>query len=153
VPSVQSRVLFVALIVPGDSRLHYGWRLLGANNRELGRGSNAAKSIDHCAYEASALSDQCASIEYLHRRDQGNDGWTWNGTVNRGEIVHSSRSFRRERESRYNVDAFAEALATAEVRVPDDISRLPQVSSSLFVPQSIDLTAGALARANGGKAS
>jgi hypothetical protein len=153
VPSVQSRVLFVALIVTGDSRLHFGWRLLGPNNRELGRGSNAAMSVEDCAHEASALSGQRNLIEFVHRRERSNDGWTWSGNLNQGEIVHSSRSFRRERESRYNVDAFAEALATAEVRVPDDISRLPQVSSSLFVPQSIDLTAGALARANGGKAS
>jgi len=128
--------------VPGDSRTHFGWRLLGANNRELGRGSSASKSIDDCADEASTLSAQCELIVFAHRRERSNEGWTWNGAFDRREVVRSSRSFRRERECMYNVEAFSEALSTAEVRVPDDVSRLPHVAASLFASVAIDLTRG-----------
>jgi len=151
VTSVQPRALFVSLIAPGDSRTYFGWRLLGANNRELGRGSNASKSLDDCADEVSMLAAQCGLIVFANRRARSNDGWTWNGALDRREVVHSSRSFRRERECVYNVEAFTEALAYAEVRIPADASRLPQVASSLFVSGPIDLTDGALARVTGGK--
>jgi hypothetical protein len=103
-------------LVPG-SRLGVGtgvgWRLLGSNNRELGRSSgphvdaeSALASIERMRVVAAS-----ASAHIVH--DGATGHWVWQlSDVGGLSVAVSGRGFRYERECRYNLEQFR---ATAPV--------------------------------------
>jgi len=130
------RVHLVSL-VGGSSRVGVpllGWRLLGGNNRELGRGSTTTTTIDQMADLILRLQVSLPDAAIGHRRGQHIEGWSWFGCWSEVEMVHSARAFRRERESRYNADAFVVAFALAELRAPESGTRMPHAAVATFLP-------------------
>jgi len=95
-----------------------GWRLLGANNRELGRSAvaypdaeSALKGVD--VVRALATS---GTAHIVHNPSVST--WSWHLEGADGAVVATSgRGFRHERECRYNLEQFR---VNAPVAPPTD---------------------------------
>lgn len=91
-----------------------GWRLLGANNRELGRSAlayaDAEATLD--AVDAVRLLARAGVAHIVHESTA--TPWVWQLHDESGAVVATSgRGFRHERECRYNLDQFRDAAPTA----------------------------------------
>jgi len=141
---VSPRFHFVSVVAHvGAANPTFGWRLLGPNHRELGRGSTLAASLDEAAQRAEWLSRHVHSMNTSHRRiDVSPGGWVWHLEDETGPVAHSSRTYAREREALYCLRAFATAAPHADIRLPERQSRLPQVRASAFLAHA----GGAVAR-------
>ena len=99
-----------------------GWRLLGANNRELGRAALSYPDAE-AALDAVATVRLLASVGTAHLVHESTaTPWVWHLEDAGGRLVATSgRGFRHERECRYNLDQFRAAAPTApaaDVAVP-----------------------------------
>ncbi len=106
-------------LVPGvrmtsaDGSSGVGWRLLGANNRELGRSASAY-------VDAETALDQVARVRALAVEGEGHivhdprsGHWAWHLDDHGAPVATSGRGFRYERECRYNLEQFRDAAPTA----------------------------------------
>lgn len=108
---------------PGHSGV--GWRLLGSNNRELGRSGQSYADAESAHAAIAALAGlplaSLASVGF----DASSSLWTWwIDTPEGGHIVTSGRGFRHEREARYNLQQFCEAAPaapTSATAVPEQV--------------------------------
>jgi hypothetical protein len=99
-----------------------GWRLLGANNRELGRSALAYPDAES-ALDAVTAVRRLARVGAAHIvHELAAAPWVWHLENDGGVVVATSgRGFRHERECRYNLDQFREAAPSApasEPRIP-----------------------------------
>lgn len=117
-------------LVPGGRLVHdpaaggVGWRLLGTNNRELGRSSRSYADAEGALAAVAALRDLAPDAEAHIVHDASTGSWLWQLADAAGSVVATSgRGFRHERECRYNLDQFREAAPTAPAQdaavVPD----------------------------------
>ena len=90
-----------------------GWRLLGANNRELGR--SAASYVDaEAALESVTRVRELATSGEAHIVHEPQNGlWAWHLEDAGVLVANSGRGFRHERECRYNLEQFRDAAPTA----------------------------------------
>ena len=103
-----------ARLASSDGTAGIGWRLLGANNRELGRSALASPDAE------SALSGDAHIVH-----DPRTGHWAWH-LDDDGEVVATSgRGFRHERECRYNLEQFREAAPTAPAADTDVPTEFP----------------------------
>ena len=99
-----------------------GWRLLGANNRELGR--CAAAYPDATAATEGIEEARRGAVTAVARisHEAGVGSWTWSLIVGDTAIATSGRGFRHERECRYNLEQFrdcAPVSALIDAPVPE----------------------------------
>jgi hypothetical protein len=90
-----------------------GWRLLGANNRELGRSAGSypdAESAHKSIARVRGLADG-GEAHIVHDRATGL--WAWQLDDSGSLVANSGRGFRHERECRYNLDQFRAAAPSA----------------------------------------
>ncbi len=98
-----------------------GWRLLGANNRELGRSATSFPDAEEALASISALRALAAAGEAHIVHDPATGLWAWHFGDHGQPIANSGRGFRHERECRYNLEQFRAAAPTApasDVEVP-----------------------------------
>ena len=132
--AVPPRIHFVELLsTSGAAGGQFGWRLLGSNNRELGRGSLAAPSVESAASLVADLVRRLPDVTVQHLRAPSSDGWSWCVSSDDVEMAHSGRTFRRERESLDNADNFRLSLPLAHLKFPGAASRLPQARLASFL--------------------
>jgi len=134
-------------LVPGGRLVHapesggVGWRLLGSNNRELGRAARAYPDAE-AALAAVTLVRGLAPSGVAHiLHDPALSSWTWHLLDGEdGVVATSGRGFRHERECRYNLDQFRDIAPTApahDAPVPTEfpwqrtalLAVVPEVSS------------------------
>jgi hypothetical protein len=112
-----------------------GWRLLGSNNRELGRSSSSFPDAEAALASINRLRVLGAQgrAHILHDPDSGL--WAWR--LDDGEVhaANSGRGFRHEREARYNLDQFHEAAPTAPASDRDVRLEFPWQRSVLVPAQ------------------
>lgn len=90
-----------------------GWRLLGANNRELGRSAVSYAEAESALASIGRLRLTATVSESHVLHDQRTGLWVWQ-LVDSGVLVaNSGRGFRHERECRYNLDQFRASVPTA----------------------------------------
>lgn len=107
----------------GDGPDAVTWRLVGANNHELGRSP----------YVHGTLADCCTAVERLQGRIEeaaplvtmssgtstgaagGAGAWTWQLALDGDCAAVSTRTFRRQRECRHSCELFLAAAAGAQV--------------------------------------
>lgn len=88
-----------------------GWRLLGGNNRELGRSARAfpAESFFAEVERLQSLADQLSLV--VTPTPTGK--WFWAANDHGARVAVSSRIYGRQREARYNAEQFLRALPLA----------------------------------------
>ncbi len=102
--------------VPGAALIDttsVGWRLLGANNRELGRG---VSTFPVAAAREHVRALQGAADELVTVVSSGLTGkWVWTATLDSVAVATSARSYHRQRECLYSARHFVAAVAVAGV--------------------------------------
>ena len=132
-------------LIPGGrvARLDGGvggvaWRLLGPNNRELGRSARAYADAEqaHQSIELIRRAAHAAAASVHHRTDTGL--WVWSMHDDRDVLVTSGRGFRHERECRANLEHFREAAPTATLTPGSPPSEFPwQRSAPVISPSQV----------------
>jgi hypothetical protein len=110
-----------------------GWRVLGANNRELGRGAVPFWGVDE-AYQA--VHEAQTVVERTVTRFWADElgGWFWNISLDGEQLAVSSRGYRRQRECIYSMEQFREHFPNARVAASHSL-RPPSTScGSLALP-------------------
>jgi hypothetical protein len=94
--------------------LSTAWRLVGANNLELGRSARTYANVASCR---QAIVDLVVHIDKAksHLAINTDTGlWTWRLDIGDQWIAVAGRSYQRRRECLYNVTRFVAAAPTAE---------------------------------------
>ena len=90
-----------------------GWRLLGANNRELGRSALAYADAESALESIGRIRVLAASGEAHIVHDPASGHWAWHLDDAGALVANSGRGFRHERECRYNLEQFRGAAPSA----------------------------------------
>lgn len=97
------------------------WRLVGANNREIGRSAQAYADAAACRAGISFLRRQ---LDHLETRVWSDDTmrWLWRLDLNGQPVATSARAYMRRREAIFNLEQFLAAAplaaAPGSVQVP-----------------------------------
>ncbi len=98
-----------------------GWRLLGSNNRELGRSAVSYADAETALAALGRIRELAVSGQAHIAHHTGSGHWEWH-LEDEGELVaNSGRGFRHERECRYNLEQFrfaAPAAPTSDTTAP-----------------------------------
>jgi hypothetical protein len=96
-----------------DGTARYGWRLIGANNRELGRGLATFSGLREARLAAGAVRQRSAELREQMDNDPDNGSWGWRASLDGAVAAMSGRRYQRMRECSYNFQQFVVGLATA----------------------------------------
>lgn len=110
----------------GETRTDGGWiswRLAGANNRELGRSARVYPDLPSCRTSILMLRAGVAHAQPLIAMDYVSGLWGWQLELDGVLVAVSGRSYRRERECRYNLQQFRTATGEAELLSDAPLSR------------------------------
>ena len=110
-----------------------GWRVLGANNRELGRSAGPFWQVEEAyqaAHEAQAVLK--GTVTRFWADDLG--AWFWNIDLDGEELAVSGRGYRRQRECIYSIEQFREHFPTARVVASHILRPAPKSRGSLIFP-------------------
>jgi hypothetical protein len=99
----------------------YAWRLLGRNNRELGRSPRVFGTARECVAAIGALRARVAELEAVVVVDAVGM-WGWRAELDGTPVAVASRPYYRQRESRYSLQQFLAEVAGAEVP-PEPVRR------------------------------
>jgi hypothetical protein len=109
-------------LTPGGRLVHdpsaggVGWRLLGSNNRELGRAARAYADAETALGAVAAVRRMAVDGAARIARSTTATPWAWHLEDAEGVVVATSgRGFRHERECRYNLEQFRAAAPYAAV--------------------------------------
>ena len=127
-------------LIPG-SRLNggkggVGWRLLGMNNRELGRSAHSFPDAEsaHAAI-ARLRTDLVSAVGHINHEPMS-QSWHWRLDGADGPVAVSGRGFRHERECRYNLEQFREASPVAPTPDQNVPSEFPWQRTELATADS-----------------
>ncbi|MFD9034630.1 hypothetical protein ACFVZW_26370 [Streptomyces sp. NPDC059567] len=87
------------------------WRLVGANNHELGRGPDLHRGHSACCAAVVRLRDGLDRAVPLVSMAATTGAWTWQLALDEHRVAVASRSFRRQRECRHSLQLFLAAAA------------------------------------------
>lgn len=90
----------------GRGELRTVWRLLGANNRELGRGPQDFPDEESCRQAVEWLRANIERAATVVCREQPVPMWGWRLVVDEVTVAASARVYRRQRECLYNLALF-----------------------------------------------
>ena len=125
-----------ARLVAGTGGGGVGWRLLGSNNRELGRSAVAYADAEAALSSIQRVRDLAVDGEAHIVHDRATGLWAWHLDDDGALVANSGRGFRHERECRYNLDQFRGAAPTSPASDHDVPLELPwQRTSALVSPQ------------------
>ncbi|HET7901153.1 MAG TPA: hypothetical protein VFL59_08175 [Candidatus Nanopelagicales bacterium] len=90
-----------------------GWRLLSANNRELGRSAHAHPDAESALLDLGRVRVVAGSgtVHVVHEPRSGT--WAWLLDDEGSLVATSGRGFRLERECRHNLELFRVLAPTA----------------------------------------
>lgn len=120
----------------GASAALVGWRMIGGNNRELGRGARPIGSVAE-AYRAIHDAKLAFSRPEVRMMLDPVAGWSWHISLDGERVAVSSRGYQRQRECEYGVEKFREHFPTAQLVVPTApkprVPRHPSLTMSIFL--------------------
>ncbi|HZU56328.1 MAG TPA: hypothetical protein VFA06_10705 [Actinocrinis sp.] len=92
------------------------WRLLGANNRELGRSPIWYPGWDSCLEAVHVLRRDIGAVASAITAVAAPGGvWSWQLTVGGKPVAVASRPYHRHRECTYNLSHFVAAVPAARI--------------------------------------
>ena len=98
----------------------FSWRMLGGNNRELGRGASVHATEQKCLAEMTRVQAESGrSVSFVGLQPSGL--WSWQLELDGTPIAVAGRSYRRQRECRYNLEQFMLIWAAAVVPSPTQL--------------------------------
>jgi hypothetical protein len=101
--------------VPSSGHAYwYGWRLMGANNRELGRTAHSFVSYPLARRSIGQLKQCLARLVQQSTTDPRTGRWGWRLDLDGVAVAVSSRWYEREHDSRLGAAKFVELSAEAE---------------------------------------
>jgi hypothetical protein len=105
------------------------WRLVGANNRELGRAAQAYVDPAACRAGVSFLRRQ---LDHLDARVWCDDStrWSWRLELNGTPVAISARAYMRRREAVFNLEQFLAAVPGANSPGPPRAAPAAAVAAS-----------------------
>jgi hypothetical protein len=96
------------------------WRLLGGNNRELGRSPVWYPDFDACREALLVLKREIDGITpVITSSGVAGGAWSWRLAVGGRPVAMAGRPYHRHRECTYNLNHFVAAVPTAPI--PDEI--------------------------------
>jgi hypothetical protein len=104
------------------------WRLVGGNNREIGRSPRTFPSFHDCYQAVRDLQHQLPRAVLVLRHDDRENRWAWRAHVDDVSVATSGRLYQRHRECQSNAKQFFELLpeaTTAYDVVTTPAARLP----------------------------
>jgi hypothetical protein len=102
----MSRVRFQVL--SGHDR--YGWRLIGANNRELGRSADGYVSYQGARLAVMRLQQGVGRVVQHSTTDPSTGRWGWRVDLDGASVAVSGRWYERDQDARLGAAKFV-ALA------------------------------------------
>ena len=106
----------------------FAWRLVGGNNRELGRSACLFGTLGEAQVSAREASLLGATARPLLAADAATGSWSWRLSVDGRTVAVAARTYRRQRECHYNVAQFAAACEIAATAA--DVLILPSQRST-----------------------
>jgi hypothetical protein len=118
-----------------DDRM-VGWRVIGANNRELGRGARPYWLVQE-AYQA--IHEAQVAIDRMTTRFWTNDAgqWFWNVSLDDEQIATSSRGYTRQRECVFSAAQFRRLLPGAKTAAPHIAAPRATVGGQVILPSIV----------------
>jgi hypothetical protein len=110
-----------------------GWRVIGANNRELGRAAGPAWKVDE-AYQAVHEAQLAFDRTTTHLGADAVGTWSWHISLGSEVVAVSSRGYRRQRECVYSADQFREQFPSAKVFASQVLEPRPTRHGLLILP-------------------
>jgi len=100
---------------PSADREWYAWRLIGRNNRELGRSAAIHPDVATCRADVTRLQVAAPRLSRFVVADLDQGLWRWR-LESSGEVrAVSARLYNRRRECLYSLDQFLVALPVAAI--------------------------------------
>jgi hypothetical protein len=97
----------------GTSNMPTAWRLVGSNNRELGRSAHVYPDLAACKAAVTFLQAHVDEAESLLATNNDTGLWLWRLNIGDQWMAAAGRSYQRRRECLYNVLRFVAAAPTA----------------------------------------
>ncbi|MFF3242825.1 hypothetical protein ACFYWY_03590 [Streptomyces sp. NPDC002870] len=117
---VRPRFLYVVRVSqqrPDGEEKPVGWRLVGANNRELGRSAEVFGSLAECQAAVTRLREKVAGARVLLTMPDAAGSWTWHLEIEGRAVAVAGRRYLRQRECQYNLSQFLVAVPVAQLAV------------------------------------
>ncbi|MFF3558888.1 hypothetical protein ACFYXS_02430 [Streptomyces sp. NPDC002574] len=92
-----------------------GWRLVGANNRELGRSARVYASLAECQAAVLRLRENIGQVRAQLAMADAGSTWTWRVALGGKDVAVSGRTYQRQRECQQNLGLFLAAVTVAEM--------------------------------------
>ena len=89
------------------------WRLMGANNREIGRSARTFSTFHECYQAAREIQQSLDGVVTTVRHDDTHNLWAWRAKLDGVNIASSGRLYQRFRECQANVAQFIELMPVA----------------------------------------
>jgi hypothetical protein len=89
------------------------WRLVGANNRELGRSSQTYADLIECSESVARLRQAVLVAQAAVSVDPSTGCWYWRLDVQGVPIASAGRVYQRQRECLYSLEQFQRAAPSA----------------------------------------
>ncbi len=95
---------------------HVAWRLLGANNRELGRSPVWYPDLDSCREAVRVLKREIDGVtSAITAVALPGGAWSWRLAVSGQPVAVAGRPYHRHRECAYNLSHFVAAVPGAQI--------------------------------------
>jgi hypothetical protein len=101
--------------VTRDVGAWYGWRLIGANNRELGRSARSYGSYPVARGAVRHLQDHAGELVPQTFIDPATGRWWWRLELHNSAVAISGRWYERDHDSRAGMARFVTLIPAADV--------------------------------------
>ncbi len=94
---------------------HFGWRLIGGNNRELARGAQSYATYTETCEAVQVLRGGLDALDWCLRNDARTGKWHWQAESAGAAVMTGGRSYERERDCRDSIGHVRVALIDAAI--------------------------------------
>jgi hypothetical protein len=103
----------VVVLAAGEPTDWYGWRLMGANNREMGRSARSFISYPQTRWAVRQLQKHADRLVRCSLVDPATGRWGWRLDLDNAAVAVSSRWYERDHDSRLGMAKFVALVPQA----------------------------------------